>query len=62
MSGTDMYHHATFHTDRCHRHRCVCRIIIEDCARVTVLYCWSWLLTNTKHRAASLRQQSFLCR
>jgi len=26
----------------------------------TFLYCWSSLLTDTKHRAASLRQQSYL--
>ena len=25
-----------------------------------VLYYWSWLMTDTKHRAASLRQQSYL--
>ena len=30
------------------------------CTSLEVLYCWSYLLTDTKHRAASLRQHSFL--
>jgi len=34
-------------------------VIIGECARISVLY-WSWLLTGMKHRATSLRQQSYL--
>jgi len=24
LSGTDMYHHAKFHTDQCHQHQDIC--------------------------------------